>query len=56
MDTIEYYEDEYFTSKEVNSVIEQHNVDSEDFWNELPKSCRKGNMISAVAVFEWLGY
>ena len=56
MDTIEYYQDQYFTPKEVNSVIEQHSVDSVDFWDELPKSCRKNGMVSAVAVFEWLGY
>ena len=56
MTTIEYYQDQYFTYKEVNSVIEQHSVDSVDFWNDLPKSCEENGRVSAVAVFEWLGY
>mgnify|MGYP003646839411 CR=1 FL=1 len=56
MDTLDYYQDAYFTAKEVNSVIAQHGFTSTEFWNELPASSRKNGMVSAVTVFEWLGY
>jgi hypothetical protein len=56
MTTIEYYQDQYFTLKEVNSVLEQHDVDSYDFWGDLQLSLCRDGMIPAVAVFEWLGY